>query len=78
MLPGELAAVADWRLQQKWYALIAAEQQGLPVQMLERLFSAYLVAVDDYNCAAACQFVMPVANPVARKTQPLFSEKRAS
>ncbi|HLZ63908.1 MAG TPA: hypothetical protein VKR06_43825 [Ktedonosporobacter sp.] len=40
---------AEKRMQQKWYDLVAAEQQGASVQALERLYNAYILAVEEYN-----------------------------
>jgi hypothetical protein len=47
---------AERRMQQKWYDLVMAEQQGVPVQVLERLYTAYMLAVEEYNrCAGEDQ-----------------------
>ncbi len=55
MTATELAA-AEKRLQQKWYDLIAAEQNGAEVPVLERLHNAYMLAVEEYNrCLAIYQ-----------------------
>ena len=40
---------AERRMQQKWYDLVVAEQQGASVQALERLYTAYILAVEEYN-----------------------------
>ena len=40
---------AERRMQQKWYDLVTAEQQGATVQVLERLYTAYVLAVEQYN-----------------------------
>lgn len=40
---------AEKRMQQKWYDLVLAEQQGLSVQTLERLYTSYVLAVEVYN-----------------------------
>lgn len=40
---------AQRRMQQKWYDLVMAEQQGASVQTLERLYTAYMLAVEEYN-----------------------------
>ena len=42
-------AYAERRMQQKWYDLVTAEQQGAAVQVLERLYTAYMLAVEQYN-----------------------------
>ena len=36
-------------MQQKWYDLVMAEQRGVPTQALERLYNAYMLAVEEYN-----------------------------
>jgi hypothetical protein len=65
---------AEKRMQQKWYDLVTAEQQGAAVQVLERLYTAYMLAVEKYNrCAEEDQ----------RNTQPLpisvpLQQKKAS
>ncbi|MGB8348452.1 MAG: hypothetical protein WCD86_26460 [Ktedonobacteraceae bacterium] len=41
---------AEERMQQKWYDLVMAEQRGTPTQALERLYNAYMLAVEEYNC----------------------------
>jgi hypothetical protein len=40
---------AQHAMQQKWYELIQAEQRGGSQQLLECLYHAYLLAVDEYN-----------------------------
>ena len=40
---------AEERMQQKWYDLVMAEQRGTPTQALERLYNAYMLAVEEYN-----------------------------
>lgn len=40
---------SEKRMQQKWYDLVMAEQQGASVQVLERLYSAYMLSVEEYN-----------------------------
>ena len=36
------------RMERKWYDLATAEQRGQPVHVLERMYDAYLKALDDY------------------------------
>ncbi len=49
-------AYAEKRMKQKWYDLVMAEQQGAPTPALERLYSAYMLAVEEYNrCSVASQ-----------------------
>ena len=44
MTPTELEH-AEKRMQQKWYDLAMAEQKGAAVQVLERMYNAYMLAV---------------------------------
>lgn len=47
---------AQKRMQQKWYELVMAEQRGTPMQVLERLYSSYVLAMEEYNrCSAEYQ-----------------------
>lgn len=39
-------ATAEKLVQRRWYALVLAEQEGQPVEMLERLYRAYERAVE--------------------------------
>ena len=48
MTPAELACV-ERRTEQKWYELVTAEQQGASMQVLERLYGLYMLAVEEYN-----------------------------
>jgi hypothetical protein len=43
------------RVQQEWYALVSAEQQGASIQVLERLYASYILAVEEYNRCTAPQ-----------------------
>jgi hypothetical protein len=36
------------RLERRWYDLAMAEQRGQPVQVLERMYDAYLQALDEF------------------------------
>ncbi len=40
---------AQQRMQQKWYDLVMAEQSGASMQVLERMYNAYMLAVEEYN-----------------------------
>lgn len=40
---------AEERVEQKWYDFVMAEQRGDPTQALERLYNAYMLAVEEYN-----------------------------
>jgi anthranilate/para-aminobenzoate synthase component II len=42
-------AHAEKRMQQRWYELVMAEQKGAAEQVLERMYNAYIRAVDEYN-----------------------------
>jgi hypothetical protein len=45
---------ASRRIQQKWHDLIMAEQKGASKPVLERMYNAYMLAVEEYNrCSAA-------------------------
>jgi len=51
---------AQQRMEQHWYALVQAEQQGASPQMLENLYDMYIQAVEHYNrCAAFVQSAQP-------------------
>jgi hypothetical protein len=62
---------AEQRMQQKWYALAMAEQQGAAVPVLERLYSAYVLAMEEYNRCRVEQepeeFSSPVSFPLQKK-----------
>jgi len=47
---------AEERIQQKWYDFVMAEQRGTPTPALERLYNAYMLAIEEYNrCREASQ-----------------------
>ena len=47
---------AQKRMQQKWYDLVMAEQQGASIQVLERMYNSYVLAMEEYNrCSAEHQ-----------------------
>jgi hypothetical protein len=48
MAPTELEC-AEQRMQQRWYDLVMAEQKGAAVAVLERMYNAYMLAVEEYN-----------------------------
>ena len=60
---------AEKRMQQKWYDLVLAEQQGSPVQTLERLYTSYVLAVEVYNRSLQEQQAQhtPVSLPTPKK-----------
>ncbi|GAC1429331.1 MAG: hypothetical protein PVS3B3_30160 [Ktedonobacteraceae bacterium] len=43
---------AEKRMRQKWHDLVMEEQRGASVPMLERMFNAYMLAVEEYNRCA--------------------------
>ena len=40
---------AQKRMQQKWYDLAMAEQRGASLQVLERMYNSYVLAMEEYN-----------------------------
>ncbi len=58
---------AEQRVQQKWYELVMAEEQGMPVQGLERFYQAYLRAVEDYHRCLQCEQPRMFSTPGKRK-----------
>ncbi len=47
---------AQKRMEQKWYELAMAEQHGAATPALERLYNAYVLAMEEYNrCSAEYQ-----------------------
>ena len=40
---------AEKRMRQKWHDLVMEEQSGASMQVLERMFNAYMLAVEEYN-----------------------------
>lgn len=40
---------AQKRMQQKWYELAMAEQRGDALPVLERMYNAYVLAMEEYN-----------------------------
>ncbi|HEY7127999.1 MAG TPA: hypothetical protein VH540_28985 [Ktedonobacterales bacterium] len=55
MLPGQTLPsqtlpleCAEKMMQRRWYALVMAEQQGRPVEVLERLYRSYERAVEHF------------------------------
>ncbi len=37
------------RMQQKWYELVMAEQNGVAAPVLERLYNSYILSIEQYN-----------------------------
>ena len=44
---------AHQRMQQKWFDLAMAEQRGVSTAVLERMYNAYILAVEEYNRRSA-------------------------
>ena len=69
---------AQKRMEQKWYDLVMAEQHGASVQVLERMYNSYVLAMEEYNrCSAEyqreCQVEsdpIPVTQNKAAKAKP--------
>ncbi|GAC1350338.1 MAG: hypothetical protein NVSMB27_31900 [Ktedonobacteraceae bacterium] len=40
---------AQKRMQQKWFDLAMAEQRGAALPVLERMYSAYVLAMEEFN-----------------------------
>jgi hypothetical protein len=82
MTPTELE-YAEKRMQQKWYDLAMAEQKGATVSVLERMYNAYMLAVEEYNrCSAEYQHELqeqPIPVPVKQeRTSSTRHKKKAS
>jgi len=65
---------AEKRMRQKWYDLVMAEQKGASIPVLERMYNAYMLAVEEYNrCSASAPAEQPEqASPTStqRTTSP--------
>ncbi len=81
MTPTELE-YAEKRMQQKWRDLAMAEQKGATVSVLERMYNAYMLAVEEYNrCSADYQREhqeQPVQVPVKQERTSSRHKKKAS
>ena len=46
---------AQKAMQEQWYDLIAAEQEGSPLDVLEHMYDTYILLAEEYNrcCEAA-------------------------
>lgn len=81
MTPTELEH-AEKRMQQKWYDLAMAEQKGATVPVLERMYNAYMLAVEEYNrCSAEYQRTQqeqPISVPVQQDRTSTRHKKKAS
>lgn len=40
---------AEKRMRQKWHDLVIEEQKGASMQVLERMFNAYMLSLEEYN-----------------------------
>jgi hypothetical protein len=72
---------AEKRVQQKWYDLVMAEQKGAATPALERMYNAYMLAVEEYNrCFSDYQREhqeQPISVPIQEKTA-MDRKKKAS
>ncbi|MBO0780218.1 MAG: hypothetical protein J2P37_15445 [Ktedonobacteraceae bacterium] len=69
---------AEQRMQQKWYDLAMAEQQGASTQVLERLYNAYMLAVEEFNRCSAEQQEAQIHPPKKSSRQMHGRKKKAS
>lgn len=71
---------AEKRMKQKWFDLAMAEQKGAPMPTLERMYNAYMLAVEEYNrCAEDDQRVeLPEPPPLSVPVKPKKVRKKAS
>lgn len=47
---------AQKAMQEQWYNLIVAEQEGSPLDVLEHMYDTYILLAEEYNrCYAASQ-----------------------
>ena len=61
---------ADQRMRQKWHDLVMAEQQGASMQQLERMYNAYILAVEEYNRCSAQATNQPGDQAIPISVQP--------
>ncbi len=70
---------AQKRMQQKWYDLVMAEQQGASVQVLERMYNSYVLAMEEYNrCSAEHQRECQVESDPIPVTQNKTAKSKSS
>jgi hypothetical protein len=75
MTPNELTST-EQRMQQKWHDLVMAEQQGASMLVLEQMYNAYIVAVDEYNrCQSDTNSASQAAVPLVH-TPLVYSEQQ--
>jgi hypothetical protein len=54
---------AEKRMRQKWYDLVMTEQKGASMPVLERMYNAYMLAVEEYNRCSASAPSEPTEQP---------------
>lgn len=68
MTPAELE-YAEKRMQQKWHDLVMAEQQGSSIQVLERMYNSYMLAVEEYNHCSENYRCEPISAPARQPAE---------
>ena len=59
---------AEKRMRQKWHDLVMEEQKGASMQVLERMFNAYMLALEEYNrCVEVLQHDEQVEHDLMHK-----------
>jgi uncharacterized protein YqgQ len=59
---------AEKRMRQKWHDLVMEEQKGASMQVLERMFNAYMLSLEEYNrCVEVVQQDNKVEHMLTRK-----------
>jgi hypothetical protein len=73
---------AEKRMRQQWHDLALAEQEGVPLEVLEQMYDSYILLLEEYNrCSEEyqreCQATSRSAPASKRKsvTRPLASCK---
>ena len=70
---------AQKRMQQKWYDLVMAEQRGVSIQVLERMYNSYVLAMEEYNrCSAEHQRECQVESGPIPVTQNKTAKSKSS
>jgi hypothetical protein len=70
---------AQKRMQQKWYDLVMAEQRGVSIQVLERMYNSYVLAMEEYNrCSAEHQRECQVESDPIPVTQNKTAKSKSS
>jgi len=70
---------AEKRMRQKWYDLVMAEQKGASRPTLERMYNAYMLAVEEYNrCSATANATDSTETPEPTETAIPISSQRAT